>query len=532
MTKKIVPAPPPLTEDDLQRLREEPWTEEEYRELIKLFQIFPPRLKKTSFEINGNDVTGDRWDFIIYQHNTPPPTDEEKAEYEARQEDKVRWQHRVKRKVGLEHEEPEEEFPHQKRNRSKQQMWDLINEGVFYDLMKEEAVDLTEQQKLEMRTAALFRHCPAGTAKNLSQQERLEMGDANPALLYGEIEPNEFAKLLQRIQHIYGHMHPGKGIPRGKFYDIGSGSGKPCLVAAMLHPFELCCGLETLAELCSLSDRLKNRYEKKVKGSKASPPTGYNDDENKVRKTQEIRYANTDALSDDSWSEATMTFCHSTAFDDDMMRTIAETTELMEVGSVVITCTKPLPETKSRWLLLLHDRLDVAWGTVKVWAYEKLTTEIGNRLMADIASVQSADGAAAADAGARAGGAESAPAGLSGGGLGAADDGPTVLNSGQNMLLSPPRQQRKSVSVEQSLGLSTPLSFNPEPDVGLIDTPLEEIPISPAFMPKLPKGLENLPEAAKRRLLQRMVKEQMEFEARAKIAAAMGQEDLAGDDWG
>eukprot|EP00619_Florenciella_sp_RCC1007_P000772 CAMPEP_0205912634 /NCGR_PEP_ID=MMETSP1325-20131115/5983_1 /ASSEMBLY_ACC=CAM_ASM_000708 /TAXON_ID=236786 /ORGANISM="Florenciella sp., Strain RCC1007" /LENGTH=152 /DNA_ID=CAMNT_0053279375 /DNA_START=18 /DNA_END=476 /DNA_ORIENTATION=+ len=152
--------------------------------------------------------------------------------------------------------------------------------------------------------------------------------------------------------------------------------------------------------------------------------------------------------------------------------------------------------------------------------------------MADIASVQSADGAAAADAGARAGGAESAPAGLSGGGLGAADDGPTVLNSGQNMLLSPPRQQRKSVSVEQSLGLSTPLSFNPEPDVGLIDTPLEEIPISPAFMPKLPKGLENLPEAAKRRLLQRMVKEQMEFEARAKIAAAMGQEDLAGDDWG
>lgn len=209
-----------------------------------------------------------------------------------------------------------------------------------------------------------------------------------------------------------------------------------------------------------------------------------------------------------------MTFCHSTAFSEGMMRAFAHVTELMEIGSVVITCTKPLPTTNSRWLTLFHDRLDVAWGTVKVWAYEKLTTEVGAGLLAEMAA------------------ADAAPAGLGAadGGLGAAEEGPTILNAGQNMLLSPPRPSRKaSVTVEEALGLAKPLSFSPPPDVGLITTPLEDIPISPAFMPQLPKGLQNLPEAAKRRLLQRMVKEQMEFQERAKIAAAMGQEDLAGD---
>ena len=217
-----------------------------------------------------------------------------------------------------------------------------------------------------------------------------------------------------------------------------------------------------------------------------------------------------------------MTFCHSTAFSEEMMRTFAETTELMEIGSVVITCTKPLPTTKSRWLTLLHDRLEVAWGTVKVWAYEKLTTEVGAGVLSEMAL---------ADAAVRKG-ATSAPAelGAADAGLGAAEEGPTILNAGQNMLLSPPRPSRKpSVTVEQALGLASPLSFSPPPDVGLVTTPLEDIPISPAFMPQLPKGLQNLPEAAKRRLLQRMVKEQMEFKERAKIAAAMGQEDLAGD---
>mmetsp|Transcript_46638 Transcript_46638/g.130049 ORF Transcript_46638/g.130049 Transcript_46638/m.130049 type:complete len:524 (-) Transcript_46638:55-1626(-) len=523
MTKKIVPAPPPLTEEDLQRLREEPWTDEEYHELIKLFQIFPPRIKKTSFEINEGEVVGDRWDAIVYQHNTPPPTEEEKAEYEAREEEKVKWQHRVKRKVGLEHEDVPEVFPHQKRNRSKEQVWDLIDEGVFYNLLKEEAVELTEQQKLEMRTDLLFKRCSPLKAKLLSQEERRLNSLDDPALLYGEIEPNEFAKVLQRIQHIYGHMHPGKGIARGKFYDIGSGSGKACLVAAMLHPFELCCGIETLSELCTLAEGLQARHDKRIASGK--PPIGYNGDETDDRKKQVIRFACTDALEDNSWSEATMTFCHSTAFSEEMMLTFAETTELMEIGSVVITCTKPLPTTKSRWLTLLHDRLEVAWGTVKVWAYEKLTTEVGAGVLLEMAL---ADAAVREEA-------TSAPAGLGAAdaGLGAAEEGPTILNAGQNMLLSPPRPSRKpSVTVEQALGLASPLSFSPPPDVGLVTTPLEDIPISPAFMPQLPKGLQNLPEAAKRRLLQRMVKEQMEFQERAKIAAAMGQEDLAGDDWG
>ena len=59
------------------------------------------------------------------------------------------------------------------------------------------------------------------------------------------------------------------------------------------------------------------RHEKKIRS--AAPPLGYNDDEKAARKKQELRFACADALEDDSWSEATMIFTHSTAFDSEMM---------------------------------------------------------------------------------------------------------------------------------------------------------------------------------------------------------------------
>ena len=54
-------------------------------------------------------------------------------------------------------------------------------------------------------------------------------------------------------------MSRTKGVPKGKFYDIGSGVGKAVFVAAMLHPFQIACGIEQLQGLSDLAEGLSSR---------------------------------------------------------------------------------------------------------------------------------------------------------------------------------------------------------------------------------------------------------------------------------
>ena len=49
--------------------------------------------------------------------------------------------------------------------------------------------------------------------------------------------------------------------PGGVFVDIGSGQGKACLAAALMHPFDRVVGIELLMSLNELSLELKRRYD-------------------------------------------------------------------------------------------------------------------------------------------------------------------------------------------------------------------------------------------------------------------------------
>ena len=65
---------------------------------------------------------------------------------------------------------------------------------------------------------------------------------------YGEIEFKSFAETFYNIENNYG------GFPFGNFYDLGSGTGKGCLAAALLNPsFDNCIGVELLEGLYNVS---------------------------------------------------------------------------------------------------------------------------------------------------------------------------------------------------------------------------------------------------------------------------------------
>ena len=78
--------------------------------------------------------------------------------------------------------------------------------------------------------------------------------------------------VLQKIKNYHGKPNKGSsgydGVMQGRggtFYDLGSGSGKMVVAAAMLHNFDLCCGIECLEGLYSISFDMMATYNTKGK---------------------------------------------------------------------------------------------------------------------------------------------------------------------------------------------------------------------------------------------------------------------------
>lgn len=50
----------------------------------------------------------------------------------------------------------------------------------------------------------------------------------------------------------------------GYFYDLGCGTGKPLVAAALLHEFDICCGIECLEGLFTAAVEIVGIYNAKV----------------------------------------------------------------------------------------------------------------------------------------------------------------------------------------------------------------------------------------------------------------------------
>lgn len=341
-------------EAELDRLSREPWTRQEHSDLIKCLQLWPPDAKSRNggYLVNQEFVKGDRWDAVTRQHNFPVLTAKQKMTLESKRNPAARlFGKKIKDPIRI-------------RNRSRESI--LAQMEQLYAIEQDSCIDLLAQEKLILRAESLFESCSCSDAKRASQQDRRENGVCDPTLSYGEVEIAEFGKLLQRVQKIYGHCSSLKG----KFYDIGSGVGKAVLLAAMFHGFELCCGIETVNGLHVIAeDKLSRDYVEKTIPM-------YSSEEKDERSHTKIRFIWADALEEDHWQEASVVFAHASAFSGSMMRRFAQICELLGSGSLVITCTRPMPEsalTRGLFLGLFKDRMATSWGVVKVFVYEKLS---------------------------------------------------------------------------------------------------------------------------------------------------------------
>lgn len=138
------------------------------------------------------------------------------------------------------------------------------------ELLDEDAVEeiLSSLASLDMAhimaSKAIYDHVtsafPVAVGKAASKKEREEQQLKATTLVYGEISFESFGTCLEKIKKVYGRPEVGSsgdvGILQnrgGIFYDLGAGTGKAVVAAAILHNFDQCIGFEILEGLFSVS---------------------------------------------------------------------------------------------------------------------------------------------------------------------------------------------------------------------------------------------------------------------------------------
>lgn len=133
-------------------------------------------------------------------------------------------------------------------------------------------LDMTSVLELKEVYDSVMQSFPVTLGKAVSKKEREEMNLRDPNLVYGEITFETLGLIFEKIKKVYGRPFQGDSGPEGVlqscggvFYDLGSGTGKGVIGAAVLHNFDVCYGIEYLEGLYSLSLDALNAYNTRGK---------------------------------------------------------------------------------------------------------------------------------------------------------------------------------------------------------------------------------------------------------------------------
>jgi SAM-dependent methyltransferase len=170
------------------------------------------------------------------------------------------------------------------------------------------------------------------------------------SFIYGE-------SYLPSLYKIFDEVKPKEGEV---FYDLGSGSGRVVLFAALNFPFAEVIGVELLDDLFDLSQKKLELLYKRL-------PNLPNFNINNVGKINFIH----DDFTKINFKKADIIYIASTCFEEKLMRNLAKfLAEQVKVGTRIITCTKHLP---SKSFKINKSKLHpMEWGQVTIFFQEKI----------------------------------------------------------------------------------------------------------------------------------------------------------------
>jgi hypothetical protein len=171
----------------------------------------------------------------------------------------------------------------------------------------------------------------------------------NLSLVYGESH-------LPSLYALFNEINPRPGEI---FYDLGSGSGRLVLYAALSFPFAKCIGIELLDDLINIA-------QIKLELCKKEAPNLPGFDSNKLG---EIEFIQAD-FTQVALSTATLVYIASTCFNDELMHNLALRLEnQLPIGARVITFSRPLLSKKIK--VTKNKIYSMEWGKVAIFFHEK-----------------------------------------------------------------------------------------------------------------------------------------------------------------
>lgn len=176
---------------------------------------------------------------------------------------------------------------------------------------------------------------------SISLSERNKLNITSKEFVYGEIEFDSFIELLEKI----------KPKPEDIFYDLGSGTGKPCTAIGLVYDIKKAIGYEILESLIEISNKILEKLKQKVTN------------------LPEIEFKKGNFLEED-FSEGTIIFSHATCFEDSTMEKLEEKLKQLKQGSKILLITKKL-KSESFQLLEEGDK-KMSWGYATYRIYEKI----------------------------------------------------------------------------------------------------------------------------------------------------------------
>lgn len=179
--------------------------------------------------------------------------------------------------------------------------------------------------------STLYQPFPTSISASRSLTERKAGGNVLTknskagSLTYGEVVD------MQLVQEVLSILNEDGLLSSGNtdfFYDLGSGSGKMVIAAALTQTFQHCIGLEILTSLHDIASQVEQSYKQFLSQNANG----------KIYSTVEFHQADILDLDAHDWTKAGCIYINSTCFDDSLMQRLMEiATEHMRPGSIIIT---------------------------------------------------------------------------------------------------------------------------------------------------------------------------------------------------
>lgn len=186
---------------------------------------------------------------------------------------------------------------------------------------------------------SIFAQFPAQDVKQKSRKEREEKELDQPTSKsqgYSEMDVGALRALFDLLNDKFGPLYAGEGT----FLDLGSGAGKACIAAGLLHPFQKVVGIEVLDNLHDVASAAQTRYNDP---EQVQLPEG-------VAKP-EFQFIRGDFVKDFESQvaplapEVKVCLAVSTMYRDDQLQAMTKLANLMPEGSFFITVTHTIGES-------------------------------------------------------------------------------------------------------------------------------------------------------------------------------------------